>query len=340
LARAAGVSLPTVSFALINHPRVSAKTRERIAATAARLGYVPNHAARRLARSRANSKLTTSFDQVGFMYITAGPFAPDPVSVAMMHGAEQELSSSASPACLMFVPVEQRSWQKAERLVRSGIVDGWILAGVVDNEAIDRLNDLRVPHVVVGDHTCTRPVHAVKIDNFGVGRLAAHHLADLGHRRIGFGGGTQEFAYQREHLAGFRAGLRERGIELDDRLLFLIGRGGPKLWDIRTIDDPPTAIFLIEPQSGERLEKILGDMGLNVPQDLSVITCEISGSPAIVPNLTRIELPMQEVGRKGSALLRKFAAEPGVASSELKIAPIFVDCGSTHRITHSNSPIP
>ena len=69
MARAAGVSLATTAHALNNHPRVALRTRQRIAEIAAQLGYIPNHAARRLIRSRYTGR-NTSFDQVGFICVT------------------------------------------------------------------------------------------------------------------------------------------------------------------------------------------------------------------------------------------------------------------------------
>jgi len=59
---------------------------------------------------------------------------------------------------------------------------------------------------VIGEHRCTRDVHTVAVDHLATGRLAAHHLAELGHRRIGFFGALFEYAYQTQTLDGFRDG--------------------------------------------------------------------------------------------------------------------------------------
>src|SRR5690348_17537218 len=46
--------------------RICPQTRDRVLATAKRMGYVPHHAARRLARARCDAR-QTSFDQVGLI---------------------------------------------------------------------------------------------------------------------------------------------------------------------------------------------------------------------------------------------------------------------------------
>src|SRR5689334_21073463 len=155
VARAAGVSLPTVSFALIDHPRASAKTRRPVLETAQRLGYVTNHAARRLARARTPRK-KSSFEQIGFLYVASGDFTLDAVCIAMMHGAERALTSLG--ACLIFVRADEQEWDKVESIVRSGLVDAWLVAGRIDDRIIERLKRFHLPHVVLGDHKCAKPV--------------------------------------------------------------------------------------------------------------------------------------------------------------------------------------
>src|SRR5258706_15915519 len=106
-----GLSQQAVAFALSDNPasrkQLHPRTCRRILETAQKLGYVPHHAARRLARARSRS-MATSFDQVGLIYLASldEPDAfVDPVCLAMMQGAEHELSEF--DASLTFVRVRQ-----------------------------------------------------------------------------------------------------------------------------------------------------------------------------------------------------------------------------------------
>jgi DNA-binding LacI/PurR family transcriptional regulator len=326
VALAAGVSPTTASLAMNNHPRVAERTRRRVAEAAAKLGFVNNRAARRLARSRASSRTPACFEQIGLMYVTTSQFGIDPALVAMMHGAERELA--IADACLLFVHVDHKEgMERAQRLVRSGLIDGWLISGAVGDELISKLQQIGVPHVIIGDHLCTRPIHAVNVDYFGASRIATLHLAQLGHRRIGFLGGKLEFAYQTQSLDGYRAGLKASGIEPDDRLV--IRRKTLKEWMLDfSKDERPTALVCGEPNAEPMLRQVMNELGLEVPRDMSLITSEL-GAQKRTLELTRLELPLDEVGRHGAILLQRVVQEPRLASSDMKLAATFVDRGST-----------
>jgi len=329
VALAAGVSPTTASLAMNNHPRVAACTRQRVAEAAAKLGFVNNRAARRLARSRGNSRTPACFEQIGLMYVTTNQFGIDPACVAMMRGAEHELATAAD-ACLLFVHIDHKEgMERAHRLVRSGLIDGWLISGAIGDEVIASLQRLGVPHVIIGDHLCTRPIHAVNVDYAGASRMAVAHLAELGHRRIGFLGGKLEFTYQLQSLDGFRAGLKEAGIEMDETLV--IRRKSVKEWLHDLGGYRPTAIVCSEPAGGRILRQMVSEFGFDVPRDMSLITFELAGEKATPPDLTRLELPLDEVGRHGAMLLQRVVREPRLASSDMKLAATFIDRGSMCR---------
>src|SRR5687767_14493182 len=178
IANRLGLSQQAVAFAFQANPgkHLRPETRDLIVQTAQQMGYVPHHAARRLARVRADSA-DHNFDQVGLIYLS-NPDIPtayvDAICLEMMKGAEHELSKLH--ASLTFVRVsEAGDWNKIERLVRAGSVDGWLVVGQVSDEQMDRLNSWKQPSVILGDHRCTKPVHCVTVDHVVTGRLAAEH---------------------------------------------------------------------------------------------------------------------------------------------------------------------
>src|ERR1043166_3091746 len=81
-----GFSQQAVAFALSDNPtsrkQLHPRTCRRIRETAQKMGYVPHHAARRLARARSDRG--TSFDQVGLIYLTPTDLSLDKVCVGMM----------------------------------------------------------------------------------------------------------------------------------------------------------------------------------------------------------------------------------------------------------------
>ena len=55
---------------------------------------------------------------------------------------------------------------------------------------------------------------SISVDNFSGGKLAAQHLAALGHKRIACIRGSIETRYNQGRLNGFREGLMEAGLEV------------------------------------------------------------------------------------------------------------------------------
>jgi LacI family transcriptional regulator len=338
LARRAKVSPTTASLALNDHPRVAERTRQRVAAVAQRIGFHngASYAARRLARSRTQSRII-SFDQVGFIYLV-GPEKGDLdlVCLANMRGAEHALAKLR--ACLVFVRVEEREdWEKVERLAYTGVVDGWLITGAVNDAIVNRLNALRLPHVILGDHRCARgPVHCATINHAGVARLALEHVAALGHRRIAFVGGSMRYVYQEQMRDGFVSAQRELGLDTDPRL-----SAHAPFWDdldphrVRQwLDDfgasPPTAIFAGEFRKTELLLKVLRSIGVDVPRQISLISYEAAANDFQVSDLTRVVVPLDEMGRQAALMLHKIVTDGSqVESSEIRLAPTLIQGWST-----------
>src|SRR5688500_11800459 len=173
IAQHLGTPRTTVAAAL--NPRLASRlrpqVRQRVRDAAQQLGYVPHHAAQRLASMRPDSRLTR-FDQVGLLSLIRPGEPMDPILLAMLEGAEQELA--ATDASLQFVRVgKPQDWARVERLATAGSIDGWLLYGAVDDAVAVRLDGMRIPFVVLGDHYSTKPLPQADVDNHAVGRLAA-----------------------------------------------------------------------------------------------------------------------------------------------------------------------
>ena len=334
IAVASGFSRQTVSFALNEHLcfRLNPLTRQHVLDTAQRLGYVPHRAARRLARERAESQ-SRSFDQVGLISILPRNVEMDWVCHAMMGGAENELSRLH--ASIFFVRIsEDADWEKVERMTRAGGVDGWLVYGPVNDEVMNRLDSSKLPSVILGDHRCMQPVHSVNVDNEGVGSLAVDHLAGLGHRRIGFFSGRMNFLYQEQILVGFRAAVKESGLDIDDRLIVRDASLGNKDGEDRLrqwvcADPAPTALFVPEVDMAVALMGVLKDLRIEVPKTLSVLTTDPVSVIARNQGYSRIEFPMIEVGRRGSLVLHDLVSKRREEFGEMKISSSLAQGWST-----------
>jgi LacI family transcriptional regulator len=333
IARLASVSLPTASLALSNHPRVADRTKLRVIEAASSLGYVPNQAARRLVRSKLSQR-TEAFDQVGFICFDRVRPRVDVPGMSILCGAEQELSTYG--ASVLFVRLSPDSGkEKIERLLRAGWVDGWIVEGLVDDELLTQLQSPRVPCVIVGAHRCKKPVHSVDADYAKAGRLAAEHLAALGHRRVAFISGSMRHHYQWELLSGFRETARELGLDGESALIQHADPVGNEPMHVRlkralALRPMPTAVFTAEPGFAVQAMNQMREAGFLIPDTVSVLGCEVDGGYCTEPSLARVELPLGAVGHAAASLLHELVRKGKLPAQHVSICPNIVQ-GTTGR---------
>lgn len=320
-----------------NHPRVANRTKLRVIEAANRLGYVPNHAARRLVRSRLTQR-KEAFDQVGFICFDKVRPRVDMPTASILCGVEQEVASYEAAVIFLRVSRESGS-EKIKRLLQAGWVDGWLLEGLVQADMLALLQSPRLPCVILGGHRCRQPVHSVDVDYRAVGRLAAEHLASLGHRRVACVTGSMRHPYQWDVWNGFRTGVRELGLD-DDEALF--ETADPRVHEpmherlrrVLALGSRPTAIFTAEPGFAGSALEILHQASIEAPRDISLLGCELDGGYCSVPGLARVELPLGEVGRGGASLLHELVRKGAMPARQVLIVPGVVtdsSCGPLRR---------
>jgi len=341
VAKAAGVSVATASLALNDHPRVAARTKQHVLEVAARIGYVPHQAARRLVRSHVR-KDERPLEQVGFIFFDSLGVELDLLYLSLMRGIEYELSRHGITMAFLRVSNEVDR-TKVARFVQSGWVDGWLMVGNIDDSTLDLVGAGNLPGVIVGQHHCKRPVHCVDMDYTAIGRMGVEYLAGLGHRRIAYFGGTMRYLYQHDMLHGYKSAVQALGLDLEEHLI-QVWKGTQlvpletRMEEALTPSAPATAAFGSELNMAQSLVDILRQrFELQVPADISVVTTQLDAGATA--NMTRIEFPCAEVGRAGAALLREIATQPKSAPRRVLVAPKLIEGWSCRRLTNEESNI-
>jgi len=330
LALACRLSVATVSSALNGSSRVAASTQKRVHATAQQLGYAPNPAARRLALGRARKGgASTVSEQVGFVVISGSDRCLDQPYLLMLTGADREIARHGGN--LVFFHCEgAEGMQRLMRMVRQGSIDGWLVMGFVDEAVRTFFEDLGKPFVVLGDHHSRKPVCSVDVNYRMAGEMAARELAALGHRRIGYLGATMRFAYQRELRDGFRSAVQTLDLDPDPLLIQTGERPGltkpgweaaNELNALLTLPDRPTAFVASEPATGTTVLSLLRQYELDLPRHASLLACDWKNSPEATSGLAMVELPMEEVGVTGIALLQEQAKSGSEVPSQVRLTP-------------------
>jgi len=307
VAERAGVSTATVARVLKAKGYVSDVARGRVEAALKATGYRPNAVARGLRQQRSFT--------IGHMLtaITANPFF---VNVA--HAAEEAALAKGYKTFLFNHDGNaERERLGAERFIERR-VDAVLFTNAVDSRNVQLLREASIP-VIQLERAATIEAPSIRVDNRTGALEAIAHLAGLGHRRIAFIGGDPDLirrgdrhftSVEEERLTGYRVGLQQAGLAIDESLVRLglyyrIADGGSGIEGYKhmkallALPERPTAIFATCDILAAGALQAIYEEGLRVPQDLSVIGFDDTLAANLAPQLTTVAQPMEDLGRLG-----------------------------------------
>ncbi|WP_019135862.1 LacI family DNA-binding transcriptional regulator [Cellulomonas massiliensis] len=293
VARAAGVSVATVSKVVNGRYGVSRATFERVSTVIDQLGYETSLGAQSLRSHKTNV--------IGVLLAEFEPFSTELLKGASdaVAGTGYELLAYSGGHRGGAVGWERRSLSR----LGGTLIDGAI---IVTPTVMDARPG--VPVVAVDPHTGPSGVPTVDSDNFAGAVLATEHLLRLGHRRIAHLSGRADLESSRLREDGFRHAMAEAGVSVDERLVRIGGyrpEGAEQsARELLSLPDRPTAIFAANDLSAIRTMQVARDLGLSVPGDLSVIGFDnVPESAVAVPPLTTIEQPLRQMGEEALRML-------------------------------------
>lgn len=296
VAALAGTSKGTVSFVLNDRPGVAVKTRERVLAAMAELGWQPSMLARSLSISRANA--------IGLVLArTPETLRSDPFFAPFIAGLELGVAGSDATVLLRFVESVEAEEAVYRNLATARRVDGVIVADLRCNDSrIGLLAELGLPAVTLNRPDVPSPFIPVCSDDL-VGVVAGvEHLIDLGHRRIAHVGGPSIYLHADRRRQSWEQALHAHGLEpgLFAAADFTAAGGAEATRALleRPADERPTAIVYANDLMAVAGMVVAQSMGLSLPRDLSVIGFDDSELAAYVhPALTTVRTEPVAWGR-------------------------------------------
>lgn len=303
VARTARVSVGTVSHYLNGTTHVTKAKAERIQAAIDALGYQVDLGARGL---RSGTTKT-----IGLLV----PNISNPFFGEIARGIEHALMQRSYLTFLCDTSDDPRREEAYLANLGSRRVDGALVIYADQDADPARLSALvDVPLVYVDRGVPGMP--SVTSDNRLGGRLAARHLIELGHRRIGALLGRPDVANVAARFEGFRDELATHGLDVPAGLL-LTGRQtlafGSEIDRLMALDEPPTAVFTTNDIVAIGAWQKLMSMGLAVPDDVSLVGFDdIELSRTIRPPLTTVAQDVPEIAR--CAVARLLSLIPSEAS--------------------------
>jgi len=320
VAKAAGVSVGTVSNVLNEPGRVSPATVDRVRHAMTDLGFVRNDAARQL---RGGNSRT-----IGLVVLdSANPFFAD-----VAKGAEAAAEDEGQIVLL------GNSDNRAEREARyltdfvERRVTGVLVSPVGDvSPGLDRLREHGIPVVIVDRRAKDGIWSSVSVDDVAGGSMAARHLLGSGRRRLAFVGGPASLRQVADRLSGAREAVGDvpdATLEVVETLDLTVEAGRSAAEEIiRTQPEHrPDAVFAANDLVAVGvLQGLVMTGSLRVPEDIALVGYDdIDFARATVVPLTSVRQPREQMGRTAVDLLRAEIADPDRAPEQVVFAPELV----------------
>jgi DNA-binding LacI/PurR family transcriptional regulator len=320
VARRAGVSSATASRALNNSPLVNDDTKRRIVAVAEELAFAPSLSARRLSLGKTQT------------ITVVVSFLTRPQAAERLRGIDAALADSEFDLNIYNVETVEKRDQYFQSLPLRQRTDGLLVVSLPPpDHDVPKLERSDVPIVFIDAHENTTNLPRVLGNDVAGGELATRHLLELGHRKVGYVGDAFDnpfgFTSSRDRFAGYVRALGAAAIEVghDDVALGAHGRYEARDLAARMLSnlDRPTAIFAGSDTQALGVLAAAQDLGLHVPDDLSVIgyddieACDFVG-------LTTVRQHLFESGRQGAQMLMAEIANRTAIPPAVVIAPEIV----------------
>ena len=331
VAKLAGVSPSTVSRTCTNHPSISKQTKAKVRRAMHELGYEPNFQASNLA-SR-NSK-------------TIGIILPNSESEVYQNAFYLEAIRGIGQFCnqkqymntIITGSNEKEVLQVIKTMLNSGRVDGFIaLYSKQDDEVLEYLYDNGITYVLVGKAT-VNPNQVIYIDNDNIqaAKEATDYLIGLGHEKIAFLGKDNNSMFIQDRKNGYMMSLMEHNIPVHPEYFleqdFLQDESSNSLDSLRKLllsQDAPTAMLVSDDILAVALEKVLVEVGIRVPEQLSIMSFNNSLFAQLNnPPLTSVDVNSYQLGIEAASQIINHIENPNLLATKI-IVP--------HRIVERNS---
>lgn len=292
VARAAGVSIATVSAILNDTARVSEKLTKRVWEAIEATGYSPDGVARslRLGRTRA----------IG---LVVGDIS-NPFFTSLAKAVERRASEAGYLVMVANTDEQPDRELKLLKLLREQRAAGILLAPAGHDSAyLSALSLLgNSPVVLIDRHLPEANFESVIVDNVAAAKMATDYLVRLNHRRIAMVIGKQHLWTTEQRVRGFHESLTAAGISPDMTLELSANSRIETAYEavqrLLHLPNRPTAIFAANNLMMLGAIQAVMDMGFRCPEDVSLAGIDdFPWSSTIRPQLTTVAQPIDELGK-------------------------------------------
>lgn len=321
IARELGIAYSTVSMAMSDDKTISKKMKEKVAKAAVKMGYYPNRSARNLVKGRTNN----------IAVVTPGLFSM--YEMHIVRGMEEQMPGSKYDLILHTAKYDWGEVHKEMRkILNEQTADAVIVIGVMlTEEIIGEFNRAKMPLINV-DGGLQKSSCDLNVDNYACGAIAAEHFIKAGRTRPALLLGNTEFAFsQSERQKGFRDALKKKNISLPSAFVCESPLYFPQ--DLKKLGFE-TAKEMIK-KGVDSIYCANGDYaaqgvygycaanGIKMPAQVSIIGTD-NFDVADALNITSIEQPLREMGRRAFEIAEKAVENKGFSGKDEFFTPKLV----------------
>jgi Transcriptional regulators len=310
IAKAAGVSVSTVSKALNGYSSVNEATRAKVLRIVEELRYEPNAAARALVGQRSMT--------LG-VFLTTG--LAHPFFGSLLGGVDRALQEKGYD--LIYLAQAQIGPEYSlVRHCRTRNVEGVLVFGFQETDRnFSELVEADLPAVFIDLDIKGSRIGMVTSDNAEATREAVGHLHALGHRRIAYLAGLKGSYVEKHRKRGFRQGLADHGLaDYPDYAVgddFTQSSGYEAMNRLLALEERPTAVVCCSDLSALGAMDAASERGLAIPDDISIVGFDdIEAARGMRPALTTIRQDMPRMGYEAVTLLDRLITEEPEPASE------------------------
>ncbi len=312
IARAAGVSITTVSRVINKFPTVKEANRKSVEEAIQKFNFKPNLAAQRLASGSNN---------------TIGLEIPRYEGIFYSFYA-MEIFRSVGIACDALKVDFLLHLTDGKTSINASAIGGIVFADVINNKKhVEDMLALGIP-VVLMNYMATdlKEASSVSVDNIKGAKTATEYLINLGHEKIAFISGDLMTQAAQERLSGYSVSLEKFGIAVKDDYILKgdYSRKSARVAAERILelDQRPTAIFVSSDDMASEVVTVLMENGLKTPDDISVIGFDDDPVCLYGPvSLTTMRQPLKEMAQTAVKELFLKMQDPDRAVNRIVLSP-------------------
>ena len=323
IAQKSGYTVNTVSHALRGKSDISLATRKKIIEVADELGYVGNTLASSLRSGRSNTIAVIVSD------------VKNPYFGCVVHNIESRVREAGYSTIILCTGDDPDRELEAVRCAIRHLCDGVLICPCQANKkSLHMLRQSGVSYVVMGRQFEDEDDNQVLCDDEGGAYLLTEYLVSLGHKRIMYISGAEQFSSERERRSGYQRVMRKVGMPDSGQIVIPFkqfealenqGQLGLLITEHR-----PTAVFAFRDEMAWALLNQLRPMGMEAPRDISVAGFDyIAEQLPFLPALTTLATQSGDPSAIAAQRLLELIQNPNQPPRTIRLAMRIVDPAAT-----------